>query len=325
MKYIDFAEQYWQDQKQFLRESSLNSYLWNYDTYIKPFFVDYEMEDINSRVAQQFLNHLCITKNKKGTLLSKHYIGDIMIIFKMIMYEAMRQGIIPEFTFKTRYPNNVHDQKQEFKMVKEDDYKPLIDYCLDNLNQNTVGIMLALLAGLRIGEICGLKWGKVNFEENTIYIDNIVNRITNARGGGSKIKDGLPKTESGKRYIPMTDMLRDFLLKWYNKNHIIKEDNETGKPLAVPPPENNYVVRNENPNEPRTLRNNAMKILKSLGIDYIHFHNLRHTFCSVGLQKGVDIKVMSEFMGHSQTDITLNIYTHTTEFQKREALKKLNM
>ena len=324
MKYIDFAEKYWQEQKLFLRESSLNSYLCNYDTYIKPFFASYEIENINSRVAQQFLNHLCETKNKKGTPLSKHYISDIMTIFKMIMYEAMRQGIMQEFTFKIRYPNNVYDPKQEFKIVKEDDYKSLIDYCFNNLNQNTIGILLALLAGLRIGEICGLKWGNVNFEENTLYIDTIVNRIFNARGGGSKIIEGLPKTESGKRYIPMTNILKEALFKWYGKNHVITID-ETGKPIAIPPSASNYVLRDEKPDEPRTLRNNAMKILKLLGIDYIHFHNLRHTFCSVGLQKGVDVKVMSEFMGHSQTDITLNIYTHTTEFQKREALKKLNM
>lgn len=323
MNFVDYAEQYFENQKNFIRASSLSVYLGRFDKYIKPFFKNYKLSELNSRLAQQFLNYLCSCKKEDGKQLSKHTIQDTLVLFKSIAYDAMREGIIQEFTFKTKMPNNVYQPLQEMKMLKQNDYENLIEFLTNNFSAENVAIMISLQAGLRIGEVCGLKWEKVCFEDNYIRVDNIVNRLWKEREKTSEIIESTPKTFSGIRNIPMSNILREYLLEWKKRKYIIGYD-ENGLPEAKEPPKNYFVLRDIKPEEPRVLRNKAYKTLKSLGIDYIHFHNLRHTFCSVGLQKGVDIKVMSEFMGHAGTDITLNIYTHTTEAQRQQALEKIN-
>ena len=172
MKYCDYAEQYFENQKPFIKESTMNAYLFIYDNHIKPYFADYDINNINSRVAQKFINYLSTKESRKGGLLTKKSIIDIMVCFKMIMHDAMREGMIPEFTFKVKYPNDIYDPPQELKILKDSDYQKLLKYCKDNINWNTVGIMLALCCGLRIGEICGLKWGKVDFDGNNIYVED---------------------------------------------------------------------------------------------------------------------------------------------------------
>jgi integrase len=326
MLFNDWAKEYFENQKTFVKESTLGIYLTQYRKHIKDYWEDIDLDDISSMKAQQYLNHL-VTKpctNNPTKTISKKAVQDILIIFKAICYEAMRQGIMHEFTFHTKMPKTAREsEEQTFKIIKEDDYQRLLKHCVENLNYSTIAILLAIETGMRIGEICGLTWENVDFENNVIKVRQILNRII-TEDLKTEIRVGEPKTRTSRRDIPMTDLLKE-LLKQYKKTKL-KTVFDNGKFKNVPVESNKFVISTDRLEyiEPRTLRNAAYKDLKECGIDYIHFHNLRHTFCSYGLKNGIDVKIMSELMGHTKTDITMEIYTHISREQKEIAIKKLN-
>lgn len=328
MLFNEWATQYWENQKEFIKESTLGVYLNIYRTHIKDYWEGVELDDISSMKTQLYLNHL-VNKpmsNKPNITLSKKTVQDILIVFKAICYEAMRQGLMHEFTFHTKMPKSVREiDEQTFKTVKDSDYEKLIRYCIQNVDYASVAIMIAIDSGLRIGEVCGLTWDNVDFENNIIKVRQILNRIL-LPDGSTEIRVSEPKTKTSKRDIPMTTLLCE-LLKAYKKTQDCFETTYVnGKFKTTKVNNNSFVIsygKMKNV-EPRTLRNAVYKVLKECGIDYLHFHNLRHTFCSYGLKQGIDVKVMSELMGHTKTDITMEVYTHISQEQKVDAINKLN-
>ena len=325
MLFNEWASQYFENQKSFIKESTLGVYLLQYRNHIKDYWDGVELDEISSMKTQQYLNYL-VTKpmsNKPNLTISKKTVQDILITFKAICYEAMRNGLMHEFTFHTKMPKNVREnEEQNFKIVKECDYDKLLKYCVENINYASIAIIMAIETGMRIGEICGLTWENVDFENNCIKVRQILNRVIN-EDGTTKILISEPKTKTSKRNIPMTKLLSSLLKKYKEtKTKTIYKDGNFKNVMCS---NEEYVLSTDKLKflEPRTLRNKAYEVLKECEIDYIHFHNLRHTFCSYGLKRGIDIKVMSELMGHTKTDITMEVYTHISSEQKEEAIKKL--
>lgn len=325
MLFNEWATQYFENQKSFVKESTLGVYLTMYRTHIKDYWEEIDLDDISSMKTQQYLNYLVMKPmtNKPNLTLSKKTAQDILIVFKAICYEAMRNGLMHEFTFHTKMPKNVREnEEQTFKTVKDGDYDKLLKYCVDNINSTTIAIIIAIETGMRIGEICGLTWENVDFENNCIKVRQILNRII-CEDGTTRITISEPKTKTSKRNIPMTKLLNNLLKKYKaSKTKTVYKD---GLFKNVMCSNDEYVLSDNKIKflEPRTLRNKAYEVLKECGIDYIHFHNLRHTFCSYGLKQGIDVKVMSQLMGHTKTDITMEVYTHISDEQKENAIRKI--
>lgn len=315
MKFNDYAEEFLEMETAYVRKSTHMDRVHMYKLHIAPYWSGVDIDDITSPTAQKYLNWLCerkcATGRNKGEPLSKKHVNDIFSFFKQIMYEAMRAGIIKEFVIRTKTPINIRETDQEYQMLKDDDYSALMRFCTNSVTKTTVGIMFALLAGLRIGEICGLQWRDIDFDNRTISVNKGVSRIYDPISHTTELNIHETKTKAGKRKVPISQTLYDYLRIWQTK-YI----DECGKSIDY------YVIGiKEKPNEPRTLRQGAARVFNRLGIDYIHFHNLRHTFCSKCVQAGVDLKITSEFMGHANTNITANIYTHTTDRQKQAGIE----
>lgn len=169
---------------------------------------------------------------------------------------------------------------------------------------NELAIIIALYTGMRIGEICGLKWSDINWEANTLSVNRTIQRIIQP-DGKSRLIESTPKTVNAYRVIPLAEKLRRELE--------IKAKGNNG-----------YVLGSDGRMcDPRTLQRRLKTIVDRAGLTNIHFHSLRHTFATRMLAAGIDMKTVSMLLGHSSVNITLNIYMHSNIDLKREAIRKL--
>lgn len=324
MTFKEAAELYYELKDGLMKPSSHASSKHMYAMHIAPYFDEYDCEKINSRELQKFYNSLVNKKkrNNPNERLSEHTIKDIVGLVKTILYFAMEEGEIPETRFKTKKPYGMtkYDNGQE-DFLNEKDYKKLIKLCTDGNFKNRgaakIFIILSVTAGLRIGEVCGLQWGDIDFENKTISIKRTVQRIYLGDSGGekrTKVIIGDPKSEKSKRTVYILDLALEALKQY--------------KEYRNPKNTNLFVVGTNNgtvPNEPRMLRQAYARFLAKNDVKYIHPHALRHTFCTYAIGEGCDIKTVSELMGHSNVSMTLDIYTHTMEKQKEKTRNELNI
>ena len=171
-------------------------------------------------------------------------------------------------------------------------------------------IYVTLYTGLRIGEACALRWEDVDLKSRTIYIRQTVSRIWcfEDKKRSSKLIIGPPKTTSSYRCVPICSKLLAVLnaYPYRNKSGYILSDSQEGSYAS-----------------PRTFECRFKKILLQSGLDSINYHALRHTFATRCIEKGVDIKSLSEILGHADVSTTLNTYVHSSMELKRLQIEKL--
>lgn len=162
-------------------------------------------------------------------------------------------------------------------------------------------VLLCLHTGLRLGELCSLRWEDIDVKSMTLTVNRTVQRIT-MQGYRAKtvLLETEPKSESSKRTIPLTADLTELLIQLKGRGI--------------------YVFGGEKPLDPRTMQYRFKKILKEAEVDQRNFHLLRHTFATNCMENNMDVKALSEILGHSDVKITLNRYVHPTMDLKRKQL-----
>ncbi|MDA9470105.1 tyrosine-type recombinase/integrase [Enterococcus sp. 5H] len=176
-------------------------------------------------------------------------------------------------------------------------------------NKNGLPILIALETGMRIGEICALKWKDVDFSSSMIHVHRTIQRVSlpDSHGKKTKIIETTPKTPNSDRMIPLTAKLRDILLQTH------KTSQEC------------FVISNGyNAIEPRTVSYRFDQIRQEIGLNSISFHSLRHTFATRCVEIGVNVAAVSSLLGHSSIKLTLDTYTTSFLTEKREAIEKLD-
>lgn len=166
-------------------------------------------------------------------------------------------------------------------------------------------IILSLQTGLRIGEICGLKWQDINFSTNVLHVRRTIQRLpAQNQGGGNKtiLVESSPKSDYSIRTIPISKAIRSDLLS-------LKEESSSS-----------YVFGQKNPAEPRLITYWFKKIIRETGLPNYRFHSLRHTFATRCLEKGVNIATISALLGHHSIKMTLDTYIGTFLSEKRDAI-----
>ena len=200
--------------------------------------------------------------------------------------------------------------------VKQKSIDTFTDYeialiCRNILQTPTVAnlaVLLSLNTGLRLGEVCALRWEDIDWQEQTLSVRRNVQRMT--LNGKSQLLIQSPKSESSRRTIPLTAEI--LLLLQELKKSARGEQNE-------------YVFGGNKPLEPRTLQYNFAVLLKKCGIRQRNFHTLRHTFATRFVAAGADIKSLSEILGHAKVNITMQLYVHPTMAQKRQNMEAVNI
>ena len=231
-------------------------------------------------------------------------VKDIMTVLKAILkYGEIKYDI----NFKTSLIAIPSPSSKEVEVFKEKDRKKLENYCIDSNELKDVGVMISLYTGLRIGEVCALKWKNIDFENKCIKVTHTLQRVYEGKKKTKIIYDKA-KTKKSIRTIPMAKVLYDKL-----------------KPLSKQFSKEAFVLTGDEEKyfEPLGYRYVYQNILKDCDIDYKRYHVLRHTFATRCIAVGMDIKSLSEILGHANVSITLNIYVHSSFETKNKFINKL--
>jgi len=268
---------------------------------------------IIDRFAKDMLNGGRI--DKKGGLSPKTVRDMLSVINSVVDYARERHKAIKEF--KITYPKS---KKRPMRVLSQQEQAALEKNLIGNPDIYKIGILLSLYTGLRVGEVCALRWKDISLENGTVTVnktlqrvsnDNVKDAIKNAAGRRSRNKTKIiidtPKTQSSQRVIPLPKTLTKLL-----SSFALSGDR--------------FLLSGEgfNRTEPRTLQNHFKQNLKAAGVAPANFHATRHTFATRCVEVGMDIKSLSEILGHANVNITLNRYVHSSFDQKREGMSKLN-
>lgn len=284
------------------KESTYIKYSAVLDHYIKPKLGGCYPLGFTTGIVEAFTAEL-MNKEK----LSAKTVKDILIVLRSILNYAAKQfpGIFP--VIEIAYPR---ETKKEMRVLNKDEQQTLISYLLNDMDNCKFGILLSLLTGLRIGEVCALRWDHISTCDRIIKVDATMQRLhdtENKSEGKTRVVIGSPKSDTSVRMIPMTDFLAELCLKI--------------KPAST----SAYVLTGTDAYmEPRALQYRLQKYTKQCGLADVHFHTLRHTFATRCVEVGFEIKSLSEILGHSTTTITLERYVHSSMELKRDNMNKLS-
>lgn len=301
--YKDWIYAWLLEKKDYIKESTYANYSNNIFNHIIPKLGNYYINELNHKIIQDFLLELSKNgrKDNNGGLAEKT-IKDITIIIKGSIKKGINEDKIKHIELTFNYPKDNKENKL-YVLTKREQNK-ITTYVLENINSRNIGLLISLYSGIRIGELCALRWEDIDFKKNSLTINKTIQRIyiKDKDKNISKVIITTPKTKNANREIPINKDFLEILKKVKSdKKHYILTGNEK------------YI-------EPRTYRKYFNKILDELKIKHFNFHSLRHTFATNCISLGVDYKTVSELLGHANVNITLNLYVHPRYSQKKKCI-----
>jgi len=289
-----------------VKESTYAKYKYIGDHYLVPYFGNYDMEDITTILVQNYIyDRIKSEKNPDGYAASTVRVS--ISVFKLICSFASYSNIETNCRFEQIHIKN---DSKEPRFLTVEEQKNVEEKLLVTDDYASIGIWLGLFTGMRIGEICALKWTDISWETQCIYIHKTLQRISNTHqdenDAKTKIIIDTPKSLNSSRYIPIPDFCIDKIKSFEPKD--IDTYVLTGTKQYM---------------EPRSLEYYFTKFIKQCQLENVHFHTLRHTFTTRCIESGFDVKTLSEILGHSNVSITLNRYAHSSLKLKSDNMKRL--
>lgn len=307
--YSNWAAQWLTRKEQLVKESTFSAYSNIVVNHLVPHFGRVGLQDITEERIQSFAFHLLRDGRLDGAGgMCERSTRDIIVVLKNSLRDAMKLKLLPSIEFEIQYPNK--QDRFKIKVIAKGEQQKLVQAVYLALSPRSVGIMLALYTGLRIGEVCGLKWSDIDFENKMLHVNRTVQRVyrkTLDGKGKSQIIVGPPKTRSSRREIPISAILLPVL-----------------KRIAPETSDAFFLSGTEKCVEVRTYRTFFDDFLKKNQLESINFHALRHTFATRCIEAGGDCKTVSELLGHSSVNMTLNLYVHPQIEQKRRCVELLS-
>lgn len=300
------SEDWLNAQKPGLKVSSYSKYSNLLHSYLLPAFGEYHIESISRSEVLQFSRDLLTTGGVKKTGLSPKTVNSVLSILKNILKYADRER---GFHVASIEGISIRQQQKPMRILSRNEQAILSKHLYSNLTPCHLGILLCLYTGMRIGEVCALKWEDIILEEQCLYVHQSMQRVQNKEEKDSKTKVIIqtPKSDCSIRKIPVPNEMLQLLV-------LSKKQNEAFLLTGLV---NSYI-------EPRCLENHLDAVTKACGISKINFHALRHTFATRCVELGFDIKSLSEILGHASVDITLNRYVHPSMELKQKNMNRLS-
>ncbi len=300
--------------EKFVKESTYSIYCTHVGNHIVPQFGNLICQDITSDGIQNRIN-TWLSRNEQNQL-SEKTIKDIITILKSILKYGVKKMYIPNTDFDFKIPNSmIKIKRKKIVTYTLKEQKIIYDAVSQNISYKNLGILFCLYTGIRIGEVCALKWKDIDFTNNVVYISKTLQRIyiripenDMINKGYSKITITSPKTISVERIIPISSELINIV------EMVKPEDLDTY-----------FLTGTTKFIEPRTYRNYYKKFITSLDINVLKFHSLRHSFATRCIEAGADYKTVSELLGHTSVNITMNLYVHPSIEQKRKCIEMVSL
>ncbi len=289
-----------------VRETTARYYKGYIDHHVLPRLGDIPLNKLTSLDIQQFYKDLLEngriredTKAKKPGLSSTTVHG-IHVMLKSALKRAVQERLIPFNPAEFCIPPKI--TKPELQVIPSERYQSY----LTAAEQRGVLPMfyLELISGLRKGELVALQWADLDIENKTIFVSKQAGR--NNAGEPDITR---PKTENSIRKISIPQDAVELLVAEHQKH--------PSNPWMFPSPKTGEMYH------PDSVVNIHKKILKDAGLEHLRFHDLRHTFATLALQNGVDVKTVSSMLGHFDAGFTLRTYTHVTRQMQESAAEKM--
>ncbi len=295
-----FCEAWLRDQKQRVKESSYVKYSSVLALHILPKLGACPPLKLNTGLVDRFRQELM----DEG--LSAATVRDTLVVLRSVLKftAASFPGAFP--ALEIRYPK---EPKKEARVLSVEEQRRFMACLRENMDECKLGILLALLTGLRVGEICALRWEHICLKDKLLRVEGTMQRLQNTEGGEAgktKVVIGCPKSESSRRTIPLPDSVAALCAQL-----------DPGDPEAF------ILTGTRAYMEPRKLQRRLKKLTEECGLEGVHFHTLRHSFATRCMEVGFEIKSLSEILGHASTSITLDRYVHASMEVKRDQMNRL--
>lgn len=295
----EIAEAWKEYKRPYVKQSTMAAYVLILENHVLPEFGD------NDSLHEHDVQAFVLKKIEHG--LSAKSVKDILIVLKMVMKFGVKNEWMNHYEWDIKFP--VNNQPKELEVLSVANHKKILDYVQHNFTFMSLGIYISLSTGLRIGEICALKWSDINVADGKITVQRTIERIYMVEGEKkhTQLVINTPKTVNSCREIPISKELLAMV-----------------KPMKKVVNADFYVLTNEDkPTEPRTYRNYYNRLMEKLDIPKLKYHGLRHSFATRCIEAGCDYKTVSVLLGHSNISTTLNLYVHPNMEQKKRCINKM--
>lgn len=298
---IDFeqvVEKWLEYKKMNIKKSSYSNYEYSINKYLMPYLQGKKMIELEKYDFNNLINELNI-------VLAPKTVKDITGILKSILHYGEKEL---NYNFKIDNMKLPKTNVEKINVFTKTEKNRIEKCCVQSNDIRKLGILICLNTGLRIGEICALKWKNVDLDNRVLYVKATLERIYDEKLKKTKIILDKPKTKTSIREIPISKKLY-IILKPLKKLYNDEDFLLTGR-------KDKYI-------EPRNYQYVYKNVLKNSKVKNHKFHCLRHSFASECIEVGMDIKALSEILGHSNVNITLNRYVHPSYQSKRKYLEKI--
>lgn len=290
----------WKEYKRpYVKQSTMAAYVLILENHILPTFG--EDNSLPEQSVQAFVLH----KIESG--LSTKSVKDILIVLKMVMKFGVKKEWMTYYEWDIKYPPS--SENKVLDVLSVTNHRKILNHIQNHFTFMGLGIYISLSTGLRIGEICALKWSDINVTDGILTVNRTIERIYIIEGEKkhTELVINTPKTKNSCREIPMNKELLGML-----------------KPLKKVVNDDYYILTNdERPTEPRTYRNYYKRLMEKLDIPKLKYYGLRHSFATRCIEVGCDYKTVSVLLGHSNISTTLNLYVHPNMEQKKRCIDKV--
>ena len=265
---------------------------------------EYELDELTPLVLQRYITELIESGNMKtGKGLAANSVNGIITVIQNSLKLAYALGTIKEYAAdKIRRPKTKEKEVTCFTLSEQ---KKIERAALAGKKTKWLGIVVCLYTGLRIGELLALEWKDVDFQKGVLTVAKSRHEGKDENGRYAQIVES-PKTVSSRRCIPLPKQILCELRMLKRKSRSV------------------YVISNGESSIPvRSYQRSFERLLKKLDIPHKGFHALRHTFATRALECGMDVKMLSELLGHKDPAVTLRRYVHSLMEQKKEMMNKV--
>ena len=307
-KRVSEATEVWLvSRERLLKPSSVAKYRNLVQRHILPLLGKLRICDLDRNTVTGFVRALSCGQTGSGVQLTRKTVRDVL----MILEKSVRFAGKLSFSVEKNELSGKTGGGKRITVLSEREQKQLEEQLLTDTDEKKLGLLLCLYAGLRIGEICAMRWECIDLCEKTLSVNVTMQRLQiagAASGQRTGVIESSPKSEDSRRTVPIADFLIEQLLK--RKPRLQSAYLLTGSEQYI---------------EPRSYENYYKRVLSAAGIPICNFHTLRHTFATRCIESGADAKTVSVLLGHSTVRMTLDRYVHPTMNAKQASINRMAM
>ena len=298
--------------KQYVKPTTYNNYTVKVKNHIKPAIGHYKLKALRQDIIQKFVNSL------SGKGLAPSTVLDFFKVLSNALETAVDDGlIVRNVANRVKLPKTT---KPQITVLTQEQQNAFVEQA--KVTYMGVVYIFDLCTGMRLGELLGLKWQDIDFEQNQLHIKRIIRKVKDPDNPEEHwhLEFGTPKTPTSERIIPLNETAIKVLAD-------VWEQQEKNKEKANTAYEDNDLVfctQLGRPLDPNNIRRTCYSICAKIGVSNIHPHCLRHTFATRGAENNVDVRVMQKFLGHATIKETADTYTHVLNDLKQSEILKLD-